>query len=135
MFLLPGGVPILLNIRSCTVVQDCIDQICGHLGIHDSLEQHEFSIYYVVEAEKAARPLDRAEYIFDVITELTKLNNEYYLIFKRVLWHYPLRLELDSYIDMIYNQVLPDFVEGLVLVVHGGKLSHTMNVGIFFFKS
>ncbi len=50
MFLLPGGVPILLNIRSCSVVQDCIDQICGHLGVQNPLEQYEFAIYYVVEA-------------------------------------------------------------------------------------
>jgi hypothetical protein len=52
MFLLPGGVPILLNVRSYTVVQDCIEQICGHLGIQNSLEQYEYSIYYVVEAGK-----------------------------------------------------------------------------------
>lgn len=50
MFLLPGGIPILLNIRSCTVVLDCIEQICRHLGITNKLEQHEFAIYYVVEA-------------------------------------------------------------------------------------
>ena len=50
MFLLPGGIPILLNIRSCTVVLDCIEQICVHLGITNKLEQHEFAIYYVVEA-------------------------------------------------------------------------------------
>lgn len=71
MFLLPGGVPILLNIRSYTVitillnvyfryeifnryllkvVQDCIEQICAHLGVQNSLEQLEYSIYYVVEA-------------------------------------------------------------------------------------
>jgi hypothetical protein len=50
MFLLPGGVPILLNIRSCTVVQDCIEQICGHLCVQSPLEQYEFAIYYVVEA-------------------------------------------------------------------------------------
>ena len=50
MFLLHGGIPILLNIRSCTVVLDCIEQICTHLGITNKLEQHEFAIYYVVEA-------------------------------------------------------------------------------------
>jgi myosin-15 len=50
MFLLPGGIPILLNIRSCTVVLDCIEQICTHLGIANRLEQHEFAIYYVVSS-------------------------------------------------------------------------------------
>jgi myosin XV len=115
MFLLPGGVPILLNIRSYTVVNDCIENICHHLGVDNQLEHCEFAIYYVVEAEKAARPLNRGEYIFDIITELTKLNNEFYLIFKRVLWFFPLRYEPDSYIDMMYNQILPDYIEGLMI--------------------
>jgi myosin XV len=138
------------------VVQDCIEQICGHLGVQNSLEQYEFAIYYVVEAgkyfpfksakpnlikfldyilfignllEKAARPLNRCEYIFDVITELTKLNNEFYLIFKRILWYFPLRLESDPYIDMMYNQILPDYVEGLVVVTNSNnKLSSHLNV-------
>ncbi len=116
------------------------------MGVENVFEQYEFAIYYVVEAgnnrhslslllfcslyrlnfifpnfkqkEKAARPLNRCEYIFDVITELTKLNNEFYLIFKRILWYFPLRLDIDGYIDMIYNQILPDYVEGLVVVIN-----------------
>ena len=87
MFLLPGGIPLLLNIRSCTVVLDCLEQICLHLGISNKLEQQEFAIYYVVEADKAARPLNRCEYLFDVVAELSKLANDFYLIFKRVLWY------------------------------------------------
>lgn len=132
MFLLPGGVPILLNIRSCTVVQDCIEQICGHLGIQNVLEQYEFAIYYVVEAEKTARPLNRGEYIFDVITELTKLNNEFYLIFKRILWYFPLHFDADSFIDMMYNQILPDYVEGLVISINNNKISNHLNVIYIF---
>ena len=31
-------------------MQDCIEQICGHLGVENQLEQYEFAIYYVVEA-------------------------------------------------------------------------------------
>lgn len=53
MFILPGGTPILLNIRSYTVVQDCINELAEHLGVQDtstSYEPLEFAIYYVVEA-------------------------------------------------------------------------------------
>jgi len=50
---------------------------------------------------------------------LTKLNNEFYLIFKRILWYFPLKFDLvDGYIDMIFNQILPDYVEGLVVVTN-----------------
>jgi len=81
-----------------------------------------------VEADKAARPLNRCEYVFDVVTELSKMENEFYLIFKRVLWYFPIRLELDSYIDMMYIQILPDFIEGLVVVTSKHEeLSHLSN--------
>ena len=87
------------------------------------------NIYF--KTDKAARPLNRCEYLFDVITELNKLDNEFYLIFKRVLWYFPLRLEIDSSVDMIemmYNQILPDYIEGLVLVTDENKLTLNLNV-------
>ncbi len=66
MFLLPGGIPILLNIRSCTVVLDCIEQICVHLGITNKLEQHEFAIYYVVEAGIFNDFINKKKRIFNI---------------------------------------------------------------------
>jgi len=63
-----------------------------------------------------------------VVTELSKIENEFYLIFKRVLWYFPIRLELDNYIDMMYNQILPDFIEGLVVVTSNREdLSYSSN--------
>jgi myosin-15 len=53
--------------------------------------------------------------VFDIITELSKMNNQFHLIFKRVLWYSPLRLDSEYYVDMIYNQVLPDYVDGMLL--------------------
>lgn len=86
-----------------------------HLGITNQIEQNEFAIYYAVELEKKARPLSRSEYIFDVTTELNKLNYDFYLIFKRVLWFFPIRTEFDNYVDMMFNQILPDYNEGLIV--------------------
>lgn len=86
-----------------------------------------YKIFAFLE-EKAARPLNRSEYIFDIITELTKLNNEFYLIFKRILWYFPLKFDCESYIDMMFNQILPDYVEGLVIVTDMNKLSNDLNV-------
>jgi hypothetical protein len=89
---------------------------------------------YNFSPEKAARPLNRCEYIFDVITELTKLNNEFYLIFKRILWYFPLKLELESYIDMMFNQILPDYVEGLVVQTSQSDQSDIyVNICYFYF--
>jgi myosin-15 len=119
------------------VVQDCIEQICFHLGTNSVIEQYEYAIYYVVESglisllsfkfpflhffskqiEKTARPLNRCEYIFDIVTELSKLNNEFYLIFKRILWFFPLKFETEGFVDMMYNQIIPDYLEGLIVVI------------------
>ena len=77
--------------------------------------------------EKTARPLNRREYVFDIITELTKLKNEFYLIFKRILWNFPLKFDSKLYIDMIYNQVMPDFIDGLLIETDNDKLTQESN--------
>ena len=50
MCVLPGGVPVVLNVRSCSVVLDAIDQICHRLDVDENLEREEFTIFYVIEA-------------------------------------------------------------------------------------
>jgi hypothetical protein len=72
-------------------------------------------MFHFIFKERTARPLNRREYLFDIITELTKLNNEFHLIYKRVLWYTPLRFDSEFYVDMVYNQILPDYVDGLLL--------------------
>lgn len=37
---------------------------------------------------------------------------------------------MDSYIDMMFNQILPDFMEGLVVVTNESKLTHHLNVSL-----
>lgn len=80
-----------------------------------------------MKTERIARPLNRREYIFDVITELNKNNTEYHLIFKRILWYFPLKFESESYVDMIYNQIMPDYLEGLLLEADVNKLTQNDN--------
>eukprot|EP00095_Tigriopus_kingsejongensis_P010710 maker-scaffold179_size282488-snap-gene-1.20 protein:Tk10710 transcript:maker-scaffold179_size282488-snap-gene-1.20-mRNA-1 annotation:"hypothetical protein SINV_03291" len=41
----------------------------------------------------------------------------YYLIFCRSVWYYPLRLENQLYIEVVFNQIAPDYLEGLLLVM------------------
>ena len=102
------------------------------MGILNSLEQKEFSIYCAVESEKKARPLNRSEYISDITTELNKLNLDFYLIFKRVLWFYPLKFERDAYIDMMYNQILPDFREGFIVETESNLDESEFNVNFIY---
>jgi len=67
-------------------------------------------------------PLAREEYILDVTTELQKNQQVFYLIFCRSVWHFPLRLDSQLYIEVVFNQIAPDYLEGLLLVMPGETL-------------
>ena len=53
------------------------------------------------------------------IIELQRDGAIYYLIFCRSVWYYPLRLENTLYIEVVFNQIAPDYLEGLLLVMPG----------------
>lgn len=67
-------------------------------------------------------PINRDEYILDITTELIKNGQIFYLIFCRSVWYHPLRLDCKLYIEVIFNQVVPDYLEGLLLVLSSNKV-------------
>ncbi|XP_013793524.1 unconventional myosin-XV-like, partial [Limulus polyphemus] len=129
IYRLPGGTERVINTKSTTVVQDIIQEICEVLGVHNKLEMEEFSLYCIVEGDPYTMPLNREEYILDVTTELLKSGQVFYLIFCRSVWYYPLRLDSQLYIEVIFNQVAPDYLEGLLLIMPGEKLTDDVVVG------
>ena len=46
----------------------------------------------------------------------------FYLIFCRSVWYFPLRLESPLYVEVVFNQIAPDYLEGLLLVMPGETL-------------
>ncbi|KAJ4444520.1 hypothetical protein ANN_06314 [Periplaneta americana] len=46
----------------------------------------------------------------------------FYLIFCRSVWHFPLRLDSQLYVEVVFNQIAPDYLEGLLLVMPGEQL-------------
>jgi myosin-15 len=54
--------------------------------------------------------------------ELQRDGAIYYLIFCRSVWHYPLRLDNPLYIEVVFNQIAPDYLEGLLLVMPGEQI-------------
>ena len=122
MYRLPGGTERIVNTTSTTVVLDVIEEICGMLNVRSPLEMEEFSLYCIVEGDPYTMPLNRDEYILDVTTELLKNGQVFYLIFCRSVWFFPLRLESQLYIEVVFNQVAPDYLEGLLLVTPQDKL-------------
>lgn len=105
------------------MVADVIAELCALLGIDSPTEQQEFSLYCIVQGDAFTMPLASDEYILDVTTELLKSAQPFYLIFCRSVWHFQLRREpapTPLYIEVLFNQVAPDYLEGLLLELPGG---------------
>ncbi|CAL1291304.1 unnamed protein product [Larinioides sclopetarius] len=123
-YFLPGGVQIALQTSASTVVEDIIRCISHKMGIEDEAEFREFSLYCIVEGDQYTMPLERDEYILDLVAELEKNENIYYLVFCRSVWNFPLRLDSELYIDIIFHQIVPDYLEGYLLILP----SHHMKI-------
>ena len=54
----------------------------------------------------------------------------YYLIFCRSVWYYPLGLENQLYIEVVFNQIAPDYLEGLLLVMPAEQIAEEFVVDI-----
>ncbi|XP_037913894.1 unconventional myosin-XV isoform X1 [Hermetia illucens] len=118
IYRLPGGAERVVNTRCSTVVADVIAELCSLLGIESEAEQQEFSLYCIVQGDAFTMPLAADEYILDVTTELLKSGQPFYLIFCRSVWHFPLKRDpapTPLYIEVLFNQVAPDYLEGLLL--------------------
>ncbi|XP_060860512.1 unconventional myosin-XV isoform X5 [Metopolophium dirhodum] len=122
MYRLPGGSETVVNTKSTTVVADVIAGMCSLINVNDPLEMEEFSLYCIVEGDAFTMPLAADEYILDVTTELHKNQQVFYLIFCRSVWYFPLRLDSQLYVQVLFNQIAPDYLEGLLLVLPFGQL-------------
>ncbi|KAG5682503.1 hypothetical protein PVAND_011852 [Polypedilum vanderplanki] len=120
IYRLPGGAERIVNTRCSTVVADVITELCALLGIESEAEQQEFSLYCIVQGDAFTMPLSFDDYILDVTTELLKSGQPFYLIFCRSVWHFPLKRDpapTPLYIEVLFNQVAPDYLEGLLLEI------------------
>ncbi|KAK0170257.1 hypothetical protein PV328_010838 [Microctonus aethiopoides] len=122
IYRLPGGTERVINTKCTTVVQDVIEEMCSVISVRNPHEMDEFSLYCIVDGDAFTMPLARDEYVLDVTTELHKNHQVFYLIFCRSVWYYPLRLDTALYIEVVFNQIAPDYLEGLLLVIPGEHL-------------
>lgn len=122
IYRLPGGTERVINTKCTTVVQDVIEEMCNVISVRNPHEMDEFSLYCIVDGDAFTMPLARDEYILDVTTELHKNHQVFYLIFCRSVWYYSLRLDAPLYIEVVFNQIAPDYLEGLLLVLPGEHL-------------
>lgn len=58
----------------------------------------------------------------------------FYLIFCRSVWHFPLRLDSQLYVEVVFNQIAPDYLEGLLLIMPGEQLDQDAIVSCWCFS-
>ncbi|VDM92703.1 unnamed protein product [Litomosoides sigmodontis] len=123
LYHLPGGHRKVINTRSVTVVEEIIQELCQELNVRSAAEQQEFCLCCILESEDKIKMLANDEYVMDVCTELEYNQKQYFLLLKRTVWIHPLRLDNALYIDAMFFQVVPDYVEGLIVAPKSGKIS------------
>ena len=86
---------------------------------------------FVLSSDNHYCPLNRKEYIFDITTELENQQKDYYLLFQRTSWIFPLHLEQRNpmCVDVLYHQCVPDYLEGFMVSVPNNMLPQIMKVG------
>ncbi|VDN59410.1 unnamed protein product [Dracunculus medinensis] len=123
LYHLPGGHKKVVNTKAVTVVEEIIQELCLELNIRSPTEQQEFCLCYILEIENIMKLLSNDEYILDICTELEHKKKEYFLLLKRTVWIHPLRLDNILYIDVMFFQIVPDYIEGLLIAPKPATLS------------
>lgn len=124
VFTLPGGMKKVVNTGSVTVVEEAIRELCFKLNIRSPSEQQEFCLTYVLEKENRLEHCANNDYILDICTELEHQRQQFCFLLKRCTWVHPLRLDDHVYIEVMFFQVVSDYLLGLYLTRQvGGHLS------------
>uniref|UniRef100_W5KWM2 Myosin XVB n=1 Tax=Astyanax mexicanus TaxID=7994 RepID=W5KWM2_ASTMX len=106
---LPGGVDFPCKVRSFSVAQEVVSDICSEMGVINPAEVQEFSIY--ATQRKEVRPIHPNEYLFDFLLD----DGSIILSFHRLVWQHPLHFDNDLYVEFHYQLALADYLDGKLL--------------------
>uniref|UniRef100_S4RVD6 MyTH4 domain-containing protein n=1 Tax=Petromyzon marinus TaxID=7757 RepID=S4RVD6_PETMA len=122
LILLPGAIERHVKIKTNSSAMDVIEEICQEMGLHRQEAQEEFAIFLVTNRGESVRPLQKKEYILDVSSEAEKVDEMHRFWFRRIVWVRPLKFDNELYISMHFNQILPEYMNGLFLVLTAGRI-------------
>jgi hypothetical protein len=94
-------------------------------------------MFYLIELEHSSRLLNPTEYFFDILNEFirSKIVNFHFII-KRMLWfNIPFQFDDNNnkseiFIDFMYHQLVPELLEGTMIVLNNNYLSEEFMVEI-----
>ncbi|KAI4902886.1 hypothetical protein NFI96_000218 [Prochilodus magdalenae] len=123
LFLFPGGIERHLKIKTCSVALDVIEELCYEMALQRLEAMDEYTVFIVTNRGMNVRPLNKREYILDIATEAEQIDSNYSFWLRRVIWAQPLKFDNELSVTIHYNQVLPDYLKGLLNVLPPGKVS------------
>uniref|UniRef100_A0A7E4VLF9 MyTH4 domain-containing protein n=1 Tax=Panagrellus redivivus TaxID=6233 RepID=A0A7E4VLF9_PANRE len=110
----PGDQKKLISTRTITVAEEIIKDMCNEMNVWSEIEQAEFALCYILDRDSSLRVLSNNEYILDITSELETRNEKFTLILTRTVWIHPLREDNQLYIDVLFFQVMPNYMAGLL---------------------
>uniref|UniRef100_UPI00398E9BF8 unconventional myosin-XV-like isoform X2 n=1 Tax=Pristiophorus japonicus TaxID=55135 RepID=UPI00398E9BF8 len=123
VFLLPGNVERHLKIKTCSVVVDVIEDLCNEMGLQNPEAAEEYSVFVITNKGQNVHPLNKKDYILDVTAEMEQVDPNFTFCFRRVLWFQPLKFENELCVTVYYNQIVPDYLKGLLYVLNQETMS------------
>ena len=88
VIMLPGTIPMVMNLRPSTVVQDIIVEVTKQMERVDSLEAEEYALLFKDGYKEQL--LRREDYLFDLPLE-NGSGSDSFLLFKRLTWILPIQ--------------------------------------------
>ncbi|KAJ8413507.1 hypothetical protein AAFF_G00080140 [Aldrovandia affinis] len=127
LFLFPGGTERHLKIKTCSIALDVIEELCYEMALQRLEAMDEYAIFVVTNRGQNVHPVNKREYILDIATEAEQIDSNYSFWFRRVIWSQPLKFDNELCVTMHFNQVLPDYLKGLLNVLPEGKISEQLS--------
>ncbi|XP_065191822.1 unconventional myosin-XV-like [Sycon ciliatum] len=122
LFFLPGEVGKMVKVKTCTIAQDVIKDLCGQIGLASDIDLDEFALFADLGKQSLPLPIQPNEYILDITTMLERQKLDYWLGFKKIAWFQPLRLESTLFVNMLYHQLQPDIARANLIALPEGNM-------------
>ncbi|XP_022092441.1 unconventional myosin-XV-like [Acanthaster planci] len=127
---LPGNMRTMVKVSTSSVVLDLLEELCTEMGIQQPAVIEEFGLFGLVPQKNKVVPLQLSDYMMDVTTHFDNQDFEYAFLFKKVVWYQPMSVSNEFASAIIYNQVLPNYQNGHLVILEFNTLTEQQKTKI-----